>query len=105
MSDEVWIVVAVYQVVVAQLYHLFKGVVDEDEADECREAFFSEACKVLHQEAGICGDQHQTEKARPQANPQPELKVVEAVVSGERGQIWLHLQILFPNGLFKIAQL
>lgn len=89
MSDEVWIIVSVYQVVVAQLYHLFESVVDEDEADECREAFFSKAREVLHQEAGVCGDQHQTEQARPQANPQSELKVVEAVFSGERGQIWL----------------
>lgn len=89
MSDEVWIVVGVDQVLVAQLYHLFESVVDEDEADECREAFLSEAREVLHQEAGVCGDQDQTEQARPQANPQPELKVVEAVFSGERGQIWL----------------
>lgn len=72
---------------VAQLYHLFESVVDEDEADERREAFLSEAREVLHQEAGVRGDQHQTEQARPQANPQPELKVVEVVVSEERGQI------------------
>lgn len=72
---------------VAQLDHLFESVVDEDEADERREAFLGEPREVLHQEAGVCGDQHQTEKGRPQANPQPELKVVEAVVSEEKGQI------------------
>lgn len=74
----------VYRVVVAQLDHLFESIVDEDEADERREAFLSETCEVLHQEAGICGDQHQTEQARPQANPQPKLKVVEAIVSEEK---------------------
>lgn len=68
---------------VAQLYHLLERVVDEDEADERREAFLSETREVLHQEAGVCGDQHQTEYARPQADPQPELEVVETVVSEE----------------------
>lgn len=68
---------------VGQLYHLFESIIDEDEADERRESFFSETREVLHQEAGICGDQHQTEYTRPQADPQPELKVVEAIVSEE----------------------
>ncbi len=68
---------------VAQLYHLLERVVDEDEADERREAFLGEAREVLHQEAGVCGDQHQTEYARPQADPQPEFEVVETVVSEE----------------------
>lgn len=70
---------------VAQLYHLLESVVDEDEADERREAFLGEAREVLHQEAGVGGHQHQTEEARPQADPQPELEVVEAVVSGRGG--------------------
>lgn len=83
LSDEVGVVSRVNRVVVAQLYHLFESVVDEDEADERGEAFLGEAREVLHQEAGVCGDQHQTEYARPQADPQPELKVVEAVVSEE----------------------
>lgn len=69
---------------VAQLDHLFESVVDENEADERREAFLSETCEVLHQEAGVCGDQHQTEKARPQSNPQPKLKVVEGIVSEQK---------------------
>lgn len=59
-----------------QLYHLLESVIDEDEADERREALLGEACEVLHQEAGVCGDQQQTEYTRPQADPQPELKVV-----------------------------
>lgn len=83
MSDEVWIVLGVNWVVVRQLYHLFEGIINEDEADERRETFLGEACEVLHQEAGVCGDQHQTEKTRPQADPQPELKVVEVMVSEE----------------------
>lgn len=61
LSDEVGIVIGVNRVVVAEIYHLFESVVDEDEADKSREAFLSETCEVLHQEAGICGHQHQTE--------------------------------------------
>lgn len=86
LSDEVGVVVGVYGVVVAQLYHLFESVVDEDKADESREALFCEAREVLHQEAGVRGDEHQTEQTRPQADPQPELEVVKAVVSEERRQ-------------------
>lgn len=94
---------------VAQLDHLFESIVDENEADERREAFLSETCEVLHQEAGVCGDQHQTEKARPQANPQPKLKVVEGIVSEQKvtdlAQMdWLigykcypYFYILFPS--------
>lgn len=87
LSDEVRIVIGVDRVVVPQLYHLFESVVDEDEADERREAFLCETREVLHQEAGVCGDQHQTEYRRPQADPEPELKVVQAVVSVEKGQV------------------
>lgn len=65
----------------AELDHLFEGVVDEDEADERGEAFLCESCEILNQEAGICRDQQQTENTRPQADPQPELQVVEAIVS------------------------
>lgn len=108
VSDEVGIVVGVDLVVAAQLYHLFESVVDEDEADERREAFLRETREVLHQEAGVCGDQHQTEHSRPQADPQPELKVVEPVVSEERhrfgtagvqlcASVFVHLHILFPS--------
>lgn len=86
LSDQVGIVLGVYGVVVTQLYHLLERVVDEDEADESREALLCEAREVLHQEAGVRGDQHQTEQARPQADPQPELQVVEPVVSEQRGQ-------------------
>lgn len=88
LSDEVGIVISVNRVVVAELYHLFERVVDEDEADEGREAFLCETCEVLHQEAGICGHQHQTEYSRPEADPQPKLKVVQAIVSEEKRQIW-----------------
>lgn len=83
-SDEVGVVLGVYGIEVAQLYHLLESVVDEDEADESREALFCEAREVLHQEAGVRGDENQAEQARPQSNPQPELEVVEPVVSEER---------------------
>lgn len=84
LRDQVGIVLGVYGVVVAQVYHLFERVVDEDKADEGGEALLREAREVLHQEAGVRGDQHQAEQARPQADPQPELEVVKAVVSEER---------------------
>lgn len=85
-SDEVGVVLGVYGIEVAQLYHLLESVVDEDEADESGEALFCEAREVLHQEAGVRGDENQAEQARPQSNPQPELEVVEPVVSEERWQ-------------------
>lgn len=86
LSDHVRIVLRVDGVVVGQLDHLFESVVDKDEADERGEAFLCETCEILHQEAGVCGHQHQTEKTRPQADPQPKLEVVKAVVS-EGGHI------------------
>lgn len=72
--------------VVAQLDHLLESVVNEDEADQGGEAFLGEAREVLHQETGVGGDQQQAEQARPQADPQPELQVVEAVVSGDTSE-------------------
>lgn len=80
VSDEVAVVLGVYAIVMAQINHLFESVVDEDKADESGEALFCEAREVLHQEAGVRGDEHQAEQARPQADPQPELEVVEPVV-------------------------
>lgn len=68
-------------VVMRKFQHLLEGVVDEDEADERGKAFFCEACKVLHQETGICGHQQQEEESWPQANPQPELQVVKVIIS------------------------
>lgn len=83
MSDQVGVVVGVYGIVVAQLDHLLKSVVNEDEADQGGEALLGEAREVLHQETGVRGNQQQTEQARPQADPQAELEVVEVVVSEE----------------------
>lgn len=65
---------------VSQLEHFLKGVVDEDEADESRKPLLREAGEVLHQETGICGDQDQTQETRPQADPQPELQIVELII-------------------------
>lgn len=83
LSDQLGVVEGVYGVVVAQLDHLLESVVDEDEADQGGEALLGEAREVLHQEAGVGGDQQQAEQARPEADPQPELQVVEAVVPEE----------------------
>lgn len=83
LSDQLGVVEGVYGVAVAQLDHLLESVVDEDEADQGGEALLGEAREVLHQEAGVGGDQQQAEQARPEADPQPELQVVEAVVPEE----------------------
>lgn len=60
--DVVGVIVSIDGVVVGQLQHLLEGVVDEDEGDEGRKALLCEACEVLDQGAGICGNQHQAEE-------------------------------------------
>lgn len=64
----------------SQFQHLLEGIVDEDEAYETGEALLGEAGEVLDQEAGIGGHQDQAEERRPQADPQAELQIIEAVV-------------------------
>lgn len=82
----------------AQLDHLLESVVDEDEADQGGEAFLGEAREVLHQEAGVRGHQHQAEQARPEADPQAELEVVEVVFSeGGRRSGTEELIMLLPR--------
>lgn len=81
LRDVVHFEVRVDGVVVRKFQHLLEGVVDKDEADERGKAFFSEPCKILHQETGICGHQQQEEESWPQANPQPELQVVKVIIS------------------------
>lgn len=66
---------------VSQLQHLLEGVVDEDEADEAGEALLRESGEVLDQVTGVGGHERQTEERRPQTDPQPELQVVERIVS------------------------
>ncbi len=80
LRDPVHVEVWVDWMMVSQLEHFLKGVVDEDEADESRKALLCEAGEVLHQETGICGDQDQTQERRPQADPQPELQIVEIII-------------------------
>lgn len=88
LSDEVGIIVSVYAVILGQLYHLFERIIDEDEADESRESLLGKTSEILHQETGICGNQHQTKQARPQTNPQPKLKVVKAIIPVESQSKW-----------------
>lgn len=82
-GDQFHVVVSVDGMVVGELQHLLEGVIDEDEADEGREAFLSEAGEILDQEAGVRGNENQGQKGRPQADPQSEFQIVKAVVSGE----------------------
>lgn len=56
-----------------KLQHLLESVIDEDEADEWREALLCKSGEILHQEAGISGHQDQAVEGRPQANPKTEL--------------------------------
>ena len=49
-------------VVMGKLDHLLESIVDKDEANQGREALFSEASKVLNQEAGISGYQNETQE-------------------------------------------
>lgn len=104
LRDQVRVVVSVYGVVVAEHDHLLKSVVNEDEADQGGEALLSKAREVLHQETGVSGDQQQTEQTRPQADPKPELQVVECVVSEEEewhmgysslGLVEIHLGLFY----------
>lgn len=83
LGDEIAVEICVDRVVVRQFDHLLESVINKDKADESREALLCETGKILHQEAGVRGDQHQTEYTRPQADPQPELKVVKVIVSEE----------------------
>lgn len=66
---------------VSQLQHLLEGVVDEDEADEAGEALLRESGEVLDQVTGVGGHERQAEERRPQTDPQPELQVVERILS------------------------
>lgn len=57
-SHIVWIVVDIDRVDLKCSNHLFNGIIDEDEANQSGEAFFSEASDVLDYEAGICNHQN-----------------------------------------------
>ena len=67
----------------SQLDHLLESVINKNEADEGGEAFLSETSEVLHQETGVCGDQHQTEHSGPQPYPQPKLQIVKVIIPEE----------------------
>lgn len=64
-----------------QMHHFAQGIVDEDEADEGTETFLSESGEVAHQYTGLCGHQHQAKDGHPDAHPQAEGQVVQAVIS------------------------
>lgn len=64
-----------------QVQHFAQGIIDEDEADEGTETFLGETGEVAHQHAGLCGHQHQAIGGHPDAYPQAERQVVQAVIS------------------------
>lgn len=79
-GDVVGLEVGVDGVVLEGAHHLLDGVGDEDEGDERGEALLGEARHVLDDEAGVRGDQDEALQAGVDADPQPQLHVVDAVV-------------------------
>lgn len=64
-----------------QVQHLPQGIINEDEADEGTESFLCESGEVAHQQAGLCSHQCQAKCGHPDADPQAEGQVVQAVIS------------------------
>lgn len=71
-------------VVVCQFDHLLESIIDEDEADEGREALFREPGEILDQEAGVSGNQDKTQEGGPQTDPEAELQIMQVIVSANR---------------------
>ncbi len=68
----------------SQVEELLQGLVDENEADEGGEGLLCEPSDVAHQRARICGNQHQTQQGRPQADASPQRQIGQVVVPDVR---------------------
>lgn len=64
-----------------QVQHLPHSIINKDEADEGTEPFLCESGEVAHQKAGLCSHQCQAKYGNPDAYPQAEGQVVQAVIS------------------------
>lgn len=62
MRDIVHLELRVDGVMICQLDHLLESIINEDEANKGGETFFSEAGEVLDQEAGVSGDEDETQE-------------------------------------------
>lgn len=60
MCDIVHLELGVDRVMICQLDHLLKSVVNEDEANKGGKTFFGEAGEVLDQEAGVGSHENET---------------------------------------------
>lgn len=67
-----------------QLKEFLQGFIDEYDADESSEGLFCESSDVAHQRAGICGNKHNAQEGRPQADAGAQREVGESVFTGER---------------------
>lgn len=85
-GDVIWLEVSIDGVIIEGAHHFLKGIRDEDEGDEAGEALLCEARHVLDDVAGVCGHQDQALEAGVQANPEPDLHVVDVIVSEHRRQ-------------------
>lgn len=84
MRDIVHLELRVDGVMICQLDHLLESIINEDEANKGGETFFSEAGEVLDQEAGVSGDEDETQEGWPKADPEAKLQVVKIIVSATR---------------------
>lgn len=64
-----------------QIQHFPHGIINEDEADKSTESLLCESGEVTHQQAGLCSHQSQAKRGHPDAYPQAEGQVVQAVIS------------------------
>lgn len=67
-----------------QLEEFLQGLINENEADESCKGFLCESRYIAHQRAGVCGNQHDTQEGRPQANASAQREVGETVVTEKR---------------------
>lgn len=96
-GDVIGFKVSIDGVIVEGWCHLLDGVRDEDEGDETGEALLSEAGHVFDDVTGVCGHQKQTLKTRVKTDPQPELHVVNVIVSEHNTRSDLHTAFVFTT--------
>lgn len=68
VSEPVEVIVHVERVSFSQMDEFLQSLINKDDADEGSKSFLCESCDVTHQWAGVCGDQQQAEKSRPQTD-------------------------------------
>ena len=82
-GEEVKLAGCVHRVGLLQVTQLLQSLIDEDEAGEGGEGFFSEAGDVAHQRAGVGGHQHYAQEGGPQPDARPQREIGERVLPGK----------------------